>query len=48
MQEKDIIEKHLENYEDVFIDVINVRVAFLEIRGHIRLDMPVVFEKLLD
>lgn len=24
MQEKDIIEKHLENYEDVFIDVINV------------------------
>jgi len=24
MQEKDLIEKHLENYEDVFIDVINV------------------------
>ena len=24
MQEKDLIEKHLENYEDVFRDVINV------------------------
>ena len=24
MQEKDIIEKHLENYEDVFSDIINV------------------------
>ena len=24
MQEKDLIEKHLENYEDVFKDIINV------------------------